>query len=501
MSISEFAFNDSTDFEKHVALQETPGSTTLDMVLADIPWSDELQLGWGVNALTGQGAALALLPFDLSPAEATDVKNLYQAIFDTENLSTSVSMAISGSYSIQGSTIGASSSFLDNVRVSSTQGTLLSQLTWFTYDYEVGRDFQLTPDAAALMHSDPDAFRNQFGDYFVQGFRRGGRMLVICTASARTSDKLQQFAAEIKGAMPNVFSVEGSTSLMDMASSMGTSLSVSANYVGLPKDIQWRLPQSVKDVPGLAEWFMEKSVKMGSPLEARLLHYSSINPGYKRTLDIPPKRFSDLQALLRLAGSVQVIARSLPKPYEANYKESAQDLQSLLLAHEAQLPRDPDLLDRLMGKAKRLNAEMADINARYRIFERGIEGARTEPKPGEKMDAGTEGAWFVYGVVPEDKAEAKANAVTEHYRPVERGGEPAKRRSYTWDERFDDQIIIGWKVQLWWGDSGRWWNPHHGPNIGGDHFHMKCESDLGLGFSYRVWIYTVPRSRYPFEVA
>ena len=469
-----------------------PGQTELDMILTGIPWSDELEMGWGVNAVTGEGAAEALLPLKFTSASTRRDDSFSQAIFTTEALSKTLSMAIAGQYSIQGSTIGASASFLDDVRMSSTEATLIAQVTSITKEYESAIDVQLKPEARALMESDPAKFRELYGDYFVQGRRLGSRMLVICKFSSRTSDRIRALSAQLSGSVPNVFQVEGSTALREMVSSSQVSMSISTLYLGLPANVPPSFPSSIDEVPKVLEWFTKHAV--GSPLEARLAHYASINPAYSRMVDIPPERFVDLQTLQRRVRSLVVRARSLPAPYPEQYVDPALDLQNRVVAHAAGLAHDPELIASLLRSANAMDQAFTQINARFRIFELGMAGAAQEPVHQARQSGEKEGEWYVYGTV-----EADSNLqIAEHYRPAEAGADPFGRMRHVWDEERRGEIIVGWKVLVYWGNSGEWWNPDHSANIGGSHFHMKCESSWARGFSYRVWFYTVPRDLYQF---
>lgn len=470
-----------------------PASTTLDMVLPGVPWSAELQLGWGVNALTGQGADLALRPFDVKPASVINLHSQHHQIFNSEQLSSTVSAAVSGSYSIQGSTILASASFLDTVRLSSTSATMLWQLEWIADDYEMADAPEFNPAALKLLKDDPERFREHYGDYFVQGQRRGARMLVVCNASASTREQIRQFGARVSGAMPNVFSMEGATELKHQASESQVSLSITADYVGVPRKVDWRLPGSLEEVPGVKDWFMQ--VSEGVPLMARLMHYAALDSACPRRVDVPPDRFVELQSLMRLSSRVGVLARSLPSPYQAEYETRATDLATRITAHEASLPRDFELIQRLHDEARALETDIGRINRRDAVFEAGMEGRREEPAPGERQSA-EERRTVRFGHARANEEEA----VVEHYRPVEVGGAFLQHREHVWDERFPGQVILGWSVEVYWGDSGEWWRSDEQHIIGSDHFVLRCRSDLSRGFSYRVRIYTVPRALYQFDL-
>jgi hypothetical protein len=227
-----------------------------------IPCRSGIDIGKGFNTLTGEARGVAVggnISEATTPGQT--VKSDARIVESQEQMNEAldVSVAVSGHYGL----------FSAEGRFGlSQQCSYTSQSTYVVARCTVENAFKsfarptLLPEAAdRLRDSGPDAFKEGYGDSFVQGLRGGGELYAVFQLTSSSSAEQKSIAASVSASVQGLFaggSLDTSVSSMKNTSSRLSSMNVlfyqragtddSIAPVGSPEEIMKRL----KDFPTIA---------------------------------------------------------------------------------------------------------------------------------------------------------------------------------------------------------------------------------------------------------
>lgn len=199
--------NSYTDSESESNAEATtaagnPNGTKIPAELYGITYEDKYDLGMGFTAITGaqaqtRGIKKSSITKNIEVPKRKNVKALYKASFvssqeDAEKVSTTTvdaSVQLGGF----GFSAGHSSSSSFKFGLTSTTFVIHYEETEPRYRMlEDDEDYALNSKAASMLGSGINAFRNEFGDYFVGGYQYGGTYDAIITISTKTTEQLDK---------------------------------------------------------------------------------------------------------------------------------------------------------------------------------------------------------------------------------------------------------------------------------------------------------------------
>jgi hypothetical protein len=227
-----------------------------------IPCRSGIDIGKGFNTLTGEARGVAVggeISEASTPGQTVKSDSRIVESQEQMNEALDVSVAVSGHYGL----------FSAEGRFGlSQQSSYTSQSTYVVARCTVENAFRsfarpaLLPEAGERLRSGgPDAFKEGFGDSFVQGLRGGGELYAVFQLTSSSSDEQKSIAASLSASVQGLFaggSLDTSVSSMKNTSSKLSSMSVlfyqragtdnSIAPVGSPEEIMKRL----KDFPTIA---------------------------------------------------------------------------------------------------------------------------------------------------------------------------------------------------------------------------------------------------------
>lgn len=398
------------------------------------------------------------------------------------DLETEIETAASGKYNIEGVTVSASASYLEKIKLSELSITLIATFKSEYQGYDELQGPQLTAEAKSLI-ADPAKFRRQYGDYFVTGAKRGSNFNAVYVCQSRSASKMSEFKASIGAETPDVFSAEGSARFMKAASDHSISVSVDVfmdGYTGTEPTGPWT-PEKVIQALG---WFKEHQV--GAHVRAELAHYSSLDPNYPRTVDIPPDVFVSLRKLYTTVWNVRALYGSCPTTYQRQFTSSYNDLVDGVMAEQAQLATDVAKRASYQQKAENLQAALERVFDRMDFYFK-VQGAvgSEPPQNQENDDSGRQS--YLYGYATYTKSSAVTiNADRYSYSDDWQIG----WREHTFEWEHQDRLIVGWEVVSNWHDGTNGWWAKQSDSILMRHraqVYVKSYYDRGCNWSFNVY--------------
>jgi hypothetical protein len=281
-----------------------------------------------------------------------------------------------------------------------------------------------------------------------------------------------------------VFSAEGSTRFMQEAKKRNINYRIDVRmdgYKGTPPGGPW----TPDKVYAALEWFKENAE--GINAEAKLKHYSTVEPTYSRTIPVAPLVFAELKQLYLDLWEVRSLFGSLPPVYQRNLNSSFVQFDTSVMSSREALCTDLEQREKLKDTGSKLLSTLRTIAARREFFEKVKAARKNEPATSSAI--GGRGEPWLYGFSSYDHSPVavQIQAVKQNYAADWRigwrentlrfGPDPTKR-------------IVGWQViSNWGGDhNGDWWKETDGSillnNVGS--VHVKSEYDRGTNWSV-IW--------------
>lgn len=426
-------------------------TTELSPTIAGLPWGDGYALGKGVDAITGDLAGTALEHFAVHESTTKSSSEHYRFIQTDSDLDTEIEASASGKYNISGVDVSASTKYLTKIKYSELAITLLATYEVSYEGYDVPDEYVLTAKAREAL-SDPPRFRHAYGDYFVAGVQRRARFTAVYVCQATSAEKMEEFKASFAGEAPEVFSAEGSMRFMQAASSHSISISADLymeGYEGTEPSGPWN-PETIMKA---LSWFKEH--QHGKPLAALLQHYSTLEPTYPRSVDIPPNVFVDLRRLYTQVWNVRAMFGSAPRPYQQRFQDEFTKLVSEVEANQSVMATDTAKRATCDQGAQILVSALGDVFDREDFYFKVRKAVGTEPAKGQEIDEGTGQQTWMYGFSVYTKSPAVDIHVWEQsYREDWHVG----WRERTLEFADDKALVVGWEVVSNWGDgtNGQW---------------------------------------------
>jgi len=468
-----------------VRSKATPGETTeLDQVIADLPWTSGLVFGAGVDAITGGPSGSAVMPFTPQINTGKSSKEHFRIIQTESELEREIETSASGKYNIEGVTVSVSTSYLSKIEYSEMSFTLIAEFESEINKYDEADTYKLTDQAKELLH-EPEKFRKAYGDYFVAGGKRSSRFIAIYNCSSTTVKSLDEFKASFGGDMPEVFSAEGSVRFMQSASKFNIKTSFDlfmTGYKGTEPSGPWT---PAKIVEALA-WF--KANEDGVYGQAKLKHYSTIDPAYPRTINIAPSVFVELRQLYSKVWDIRSRNASAPEYYQEHYKEAYRALTYGVESSQHDLATDLAKRQAFQQQADILLSNFDDVFARMDFYTKVKNVVSTEPPQDQIIQEGAGQQVWNYGFNVYDKSGAVViHETTLGYKEDWHIGYREKTLEFGPDGK---NLIVGWKVVSNWGDgSNGCWYKAIDQILLTDHaaLHVKSQYDRGCNWSFVVY--------------
>lgn len=468
--------------------------TELDQVISDQPWLDAFKFGVGIDAVTGSASGTAVKPFTPIPRKVKRSTEHYRFIQSESELKREIEVSASGKYNIEGVTVEASTSYLSKLEYSELAITLVASYESEYDGYDEADSYELTEEAKELA-ADPARFRKAYGDYFVAGARRGSRFLATYVCKTTTVKSMDEFKASLGVEAPDVFSAEGSAKFMQAASNSNVSISMDLfmdGYSGTPPSGPWT-PEKILQA---LEWF--KANEHGVALRAKLDHYSTIDPSYPRTVDVPPDAFVDLRTLYSDVWTIRSEYASCPRHYQDQLKKEYQTLDYGVVANQAVLVSDSNKRQDYQAKADALSAKLNDVFSRMDFYFKVKSAVSSEPAKDQRIDetSGGQQTWL-YGFSTYPKSTAVViHSQTQNYHDSWHVGWREKTLGFGPD---GNSLIVGWQVIANWqdGTDGGWWKAKDQILLTDQSaVHVKSLYDRGCDWS--VAVYYVDAKDYQF---
>ncbi len=233
-------------------------------------------------------------------------------------------------------------------------------------------------------------------------------------------------------------------------------------------------------------WF--KGAEKGVHLEAMLMHYSTINPTYPRTIDIAPSVFTELSQLYTTVWDIRSRYASCPKHYQEQLRKDYTALDTSVTANQSVLATDTGSYMEYQLRADALLTQLNDIFARQDFYSKVLTMVGTEPGNGAEVVERVGQQQWMYGLSTYSKSSAVViSSMDMNYAESWTIG----WREHTFEFGPDDRyLIVGWQVISNWGDgsNGSWWKATN--QILATHYaavHVKSQYDRGCNWSMRVY--------------
>ncbi len=418
----------------------------------------------------------------------------YSFIQSDSELNREVEVSASGKYNIQAVTLNASTSYLSKIQFSELVVTLLAKYQSQYDGYDEADDYELTDEAKTLI-TDPPKFRKAYGDYFIAGGKRSSRFTAVYTLKSTTAKSMDEFKASFGGSAPDVFSAEGSTRFMQATSKHNISVTadlVMEGHQGTAPSGPWT-PEKIMEA---LAWF--KSNEEGLNLQAKLKHYSTIDPNYSRTVDVSPDVFVELRQLYTTVWDIRSGYASMPEYYQKQFKKAYTAVDSGVTANQNILATDADKRLDYQQKADELMSDINDVYARMDFYFKVLSVVNTEPAKDHRTDEGKGQQTWPYGF----STYTKSGAVVIQSNSM--------RYSESWhvgwrENTFEfgpngNHLIVGWEVISNWNDgtNGGWWKAIDQILLT-DHAAVHVTSLYDRGCDWSLIIYYVDAKDYQFK--
>ena len=463
-------------------------TTLLDTTVTGQPWQPHLQLGAGVDAVTGQLRASAVKPFEVSTKGSLQPAYQYSFVQSESDVQSLVSASLKASYNLDGVTVSGSTSFLEELAVSDLSVTLVAEASVQQSRYSLAPTYELA------VKPGPD-FREKYGDYFVAGYRGGSSLYVVYQCRFATSEQRIEFAAALGADVPQVLSAEGSTAFEKVAKEHSANISVRIRAQGVstaipdPPTSGWTA-DSVISV--LLPWF--NSSRDMEPLESYLQAYRLIDPTLSGEVPVGPDVFAQLGYLYNRFWVARAYVRTCPdfgrRPIEDRYAR----LQKTVEANQASLATDEPRIALLTGETQRLLDDLHEVANRQSFYTQVVAAAGSEPPARQDQEArdgrSRWGYGFQQGNAPGVVVTATSQRVTAPWR--------LGHNEHVFSFRDSSRVIVGWDVVSNWADgTGGWWHKLGETVVGRTGGDVFVSSRLTRGYDWTVTWYTVDASLYP----
>jgi len=462
-------------------------TTLLDTTVEGQPWLPHLTLGAGVDAVTGQLRASAVEPFTVSSKTALHPEYQYSFVQSESDVQSLVSASLKASYNLEGVKVSASTSYLEELAVSDLSVTLVAEVSVQQSQYS------LAPSYALAVEPDAD-FRDKYGDYFVAGYRGGSSMYVVYQCRFTSSEQRTKFTAALGADVPQVLSVDGSSSFEKIAKEHSANISIRIRAQGVgsaipnPPPTGWTAG-SVISV--LVPWFNSSMVL--EPLESYLQAYRLIDPSLPGEVPVSPDVFAQLGYLYNRFWVTRAYVKTCPDFGRRSVEDEYMKLHKKIEANQASLPNDVPKIEQLTADTQRVLAGLYEVQNRQSFYTQAIAAAGTEPAKDQNFDADNGQVRWGWGFQRGDRPGVSVTADTDSVDADWRIGWNEHVFSY----RNSSRVLVGWDVVCNRSSHGGDWHKVSETIIGRNGGDVYVKSDYDRSYSWTVTWYSVDASLYP----
>jgi hypothetical protein len=473
-------------------------TTTLISDLANQPWQEAYVLGKGINAVTSALCGQAIEAFTVKPAEQHSSQTTFSSVTSTSDVDTLISASASASYNVGGLNLNASTEYLNKVKQSKMDMTILAthQVIYQDYDTINMAGLRFTPQAQEFLKaSNFEGFRNQYGDYFLGGSKRVATFRAVYTISSDSEQALQEVKAAIGAKVPDMFSAEGEAAFKKATSNSHISVSFNLDMQGMPANAPDRpsMPASIDSMQQYLKWFQDNNAPL--PSRAELIHYSQIDNKIPTTLPISPDVFVTVGTLYSDTYLLRIMLNSLPSTWQSACAAQVQTQVNTVMANSQTIVGDPTTLADLFKKATSLLTEVTNLNQRY-IFLQSIRSMQpSEPGVGSAQESSSSYGSNVYPNAANDPLFVIQTTNVSYEDSWEIG-------------HMDHDLtlaatgpIVQWKLQQNKSDDGQWWKNQQGNNSSyvllNNGASIHCRSGYDRGYNNTLTIWYVDKSLVP----
>ena len=404
------------------------GVTQIESVIYGVPYEDAYQLGTGFMATTNLQALseTALEKIEIEAPKSTDkvgtTKFTYSFISSKEDYEQK--MGNNFSLGLTKAALGVSTSVqtTNKMKFGLTSTTLIiyyEEMETF-YRSLALKDYKLTEDAMmAAEEEGSDAFREEYGDYFVAGYQYGGMYDAYITITTETSEQLDkvklQLGAKLK-TMAKVGSGDKAQEVLQTSADLQFSnetqeilknnkaeITVQIKTIGAgnttPTDIA--IPNS-KDISAMNKVVGELTKFRNNlarafdpsnyvPVNVMMRRYRSLS-GMRTLLDayipVPPAVTAQIKAfnraLLNMRGYYNVIG-SLPNnkidtSIQEEWNKKFYGIVDPIIAAGNSFYLNPSKIDAELPKVEELSKQLKAIGDRYTFYSMLVNAQEKEPK-------------------------------------------------------------------------------------------------------------------------
>lgn len=471
-----------------IQVSTTQPTTLLNTTVVGQPWQPSYTPGLGVDAVTGQLRASAVKPFTVTPSTTQNPEFTYSFIQAESDVQSLISASLKGSYNIEGITVSASTSFLDELAVSDLAVTLVAEVS-----VEDGQ-YSLAPSYELAVQPGP-GFREKYGDYFVAGYRSGSSLYVTYQCRFTSTKQRTEFSAAVAAEVPQVFSTEGSSKFESIASKHGANVSIHITARGVkgsfpnpPSGSTWTAETIVST---LLPWF--NAAQSPAPLESYLMAYRMIDPSISGEVPISPDVFSQVGYLYGQFWLARSRVKTCPDFGKKLVDDPFRKLEKDLEAYQSSLPTDEARIEAFTADTKRLLGELDVVANRQTFFTQVVAASKTEPAEGENFDADKGRVRWGYGFQRGDAPGIDVASISQNYSADWKIG----WRENVFTFRDTSKVIVGWDVICNRTDNGGDWQKRSATIIGRNNGNVYVKSDYDRGCSWTIVWYTVDANLYP----
>lgn len=461
-----------------------------------VNWLPSYEIGYGVNAVTGEVTPLsALKPFECKPVDNFNVHKVTTLIHDESSYAKEFNASEKTGFNFEGVGVSQSADYLSKVNFSSVTSTLVSHKTIVAADFDKvnSSSLSLTDDAQSLLDNSSAEFREKYGDYFVQSEKGGSSLTVLVICSAQTTEDLKEFNQKASVGFVDLFSVKEQTQLSELAKSYNISLSYEYSLVGVNE-----ISPSFKSIDEAESWFDEHHQLV--PVTAYLTSYAELSDQVQRDIDVPGDVFVKIITLYEHAALLSSLHNSCQAPYNEALEEPYSDFVTNLKVNSSQLATNPDKLQELLDESNYLIGEYQFHANCYGFFCDTKHEASLEPSKGHENSV-SQRKLFQYGTnsntLPFNTGDKKITVYSckQHCNKDWKVG----RQDHSFDLINDDtQFIIGWSVRAKKNDDG-YWEKLDDQILTTGRYQVYVKSDYDRGIDYDAECFYVSREYFNYK--
>eukprot|EP01135_Chromosphaera_perkinsii_P002920 Nk52_evm31s230 gene=Nk52_evmTU31s230 len=242
-----------------------------------------VNLGFGILDVIAVSPGLLGTAFDTSTIEAVDIPNpqsieTTSIITNEHDKEASIGASASVTGTGYGATVSAQASYLNEIKTSSSSAHYMLSFQQIVKETELNlATVQLTEQAIQLLNSDPQAFVNRWGRYFISSYTTGCNVYAYSSLVTSSQSDMATLNVELQQSYASgVFSAEGSQSFDNAvsSSSISSTLSGQATVIGVaaPSNISPNNPASIFEY----KQYVAEECKTGSIVSATLSSFLSV---------------------------------------------------------------------------------------------------------------------------------------------------------------------------------------------------------------------------------